>query len=45
MDSTESSKTDSSCVHLSLGFEYPLKMELTYEKLKLDGQPTMPLKE
>jgi len=34
MDSTESSKTDSSCVHLSLGFEDPLKMERTYEKLK-----------
>ena len=31
MDSTESSKTDSSCVHLSLGFEDPLKMERTYE--------------
>lgn len=45
MDSTESSKTDSSCVHLSLGFEDPLKMELTYEKLKQDGQATMPLKE
>ena len=44
-DSTESSKTDSSCVHLSLGFEDPLKMELTYEKLKQDGQATMPLKE
>ena len=29
MDSTESSKTDSSCVHLSLGFEDLLKMELT----------------
>ena len=29
MDSTESSKTDSLCVHLSLGFEVPLKMELT----------------
>ena len=26
-DSTESSKTDSSFVHLSLGFEDPLKME------------------
>ena len=37
MDSTESSKkTDSSCVHLSLDFEDPLKMELTYEKLKQD---------
>ena len=45
MDSTERSKTDSSCVHLSLGFEDPLKMERTYEKLKQDGQPTMPLKE
>ena len=45
MDSTEISKTDSSCVHLSLGFEDPLKMELTYEKLKQDGQATMPLKE
>ena len=31
IDSTESSKTDSSCVHLSLGFEDPLKMERTYE--------------
>jgi len=30
IDSTESSKTDSSCVHLSLGFEVPLKMERTY---------------
>ena len=45
MDSTESSKTDSSCVHLSLGFEDLLKMELTYENLKQDGQATMPLKE
>ena len=44
-DSTESSKTDSSCVHLSLGFQDPLKMERTYEKLKQDGQATMPLKE
>ena len=44
MDSTESSKTDSSCVHLSLGFEDPLKMERTYETLKQDGQATMPLK-
>ena len=34
MDSTESSKTDSSCVHLSLGFEDSLKMERTYENLK-----------
>ena len=34
MDSTESSKTDSSCVLLSLGFEDPLKMERTYEKFK-----------
>ena len=40
MDSTESSKTDSSCVHLSLGFEHLLKMELTYENLKQDGQVT-----
>ena len=30
LDSTESSKTDSSFVHLSLGFEHPLKMERTY---------------
>ena len=45
MDSTESSKTDRSCVHLSLGFEDPLKMKRTYEKLKQDGQTTMPLKE
>ena len=45
MGSTESSKTDSSCVHLNLGLEDPLKMERTYEKLKLDGQATMPLKE
>ena len=45
MDSTESSKTDSSCVHLSLGFEDLLKMERTYEKLKQNGQPTIPLKE
>ena len=45
MESKESSKTDRSCVHLSLDFEDPLKMELTYEKLKQDGQATMPLKE
>ena len=45
MGSKESSKTDSSNVHLSLGFEDPLKMERTYEKLKQDGQPTMLLKE
>ena len=45
MYSTESSKTDSSCVHLSLGFDDPLKMERTHEKLNQDGQPTMPLKE
>ena len=45
MGSKESSKTDSSCVLLSLGFEDPLKMERTYEKLKQDGQPTMLLKE
>jgi len=45
MGSKESSKTDSSCVLLSLGFEDPLKMERTYEKLKQDGQATMPLKE
>lgn len=45
MGSTESSKTDSSNVHLSLGFEDPLKMERTYEKLKQGGQATMPLKE
>ena len=44
MGSKESSKTDSSCVLLSLGFEDPLKMERTYENLKQDGQPTMPLK-
>jgi hypothetical protein len=31
MDSKESSKTDSSCVHLSLGFEEPLKMKRTYD--------------
>ena len=30
LDSTESSKTDSSCVHLSLVFEDLLKMERTY---------------
>ena len=45
MGSKESSKTDSSNVHLSLGFEDPLKMERTYEKLNQDGQATMPLKE
>ena len=45
LDSTESSITDSSCVHLNLGLEDPLKMERTYEKLKLDGQATMPLRE
>ena len=45
MDSTESSKTDSLCVHLSLSFEDPLKMQRTYKKLKQDGQATMPLKE
>ena len=45
MGSKESSKTDSSCVLLSLGFEDPLKMERTYEKFKQDGQATMPLKE
>ena len=44
-DITESSKTDSSCIHLSLGLEDPHKMERTYEKLKQDGQATMPLKE
>ena len=44
LDSTESSKTDRSCVHLSLGFEDPLKIERTYEKFKQDGQPTIPLK-
>ena len=44
MDSSESSKTDSSCIHLSLGLEDPLKMERTFEKLKQDGQATMPLK-
>ena len=43
-DSTESSKTDRSCIHLSLGIEDPLKMERTYETLKQDGQATMPLK-
>ena len=31
--------------HLSLGFEDLLKMELTYENLKQDGQATMPLRE
>ena len=45
IDSTESSKTDCSCVHLSLGFQDTLKMKRTYEKLKQDGQATMPLKE
>ena len=30
LDNTDSSKTDSSCVHLSLGFEDLLKMERTY---------------
>ena len=45
LDSTDSSKTDSSCVHLSLGFEHTLKMERTYKKLKQDGQAKMPLKE
>ena len=44
MGSKESPKTNSSCVLLSLGFEHPLKMERTYEKLKQDGQATMPLK-
>ena len=44
LDSTESSKTDRSCVHLSLGFEDPLKIKRTYEKFKQDGQPTIPLK-
>ena len=43
-DSTESSKIDSSCIHLSLGLEDPLKMERPFEKLKQDGQATMPLK-
>ena len=45
MGSKESSKTDNSCVLLNLGLEDPLKMERTYEKLKQDGQATMPLKE
>ena len=45
MGSTESSKTDSSCVNLSLGFEDPLKMKRTYEKLKQSGQATRPFKE
>ena len=44
-DSTESSKTDRSCIHLSLGLEDPLKMEQTFEKLKQDGQATMRLNE
>ena len=43
-DITESSKTDSWCIHLSLGLEDPLKMERAFEKLKQDGQATMPLK-
>ena len=45
MDSKESSKTVSSCFHLSLGFEDPLKIKQIYEKLKQEGQATMSLKE